>query len=191
MSMFGLLSRSPREKAARALYTAAVGRARDPVFYRDWGVPDTVDGRFDLIAVHVILVLRRLGRAGTESAALGQEVCDLFFLDMDENLREMGVGDLSVGKRVKEIARAFYGRVAAYDAALDARDQALEDALRRNLFRKSVLDPGQIAFAAGYVRAVDAHLAAQDGDRLRAGTIDFPPTTLPYGNEDDERAQGN
>ena len=101
------------------------------MFYADWGVPDTLDGRFDMISLHAFLVLDRL--KGTEQA-FRQGLVDEFFADMDRSLREMGVGDLSVGKKVRKMAEVFYGRVAAYDQALAGPDGALEAAIARNVF---------------------------------------------------------
>ena len=109
--------------AARALYKTAVARARDPVFYARYAVPDSLDGRFDMIALHVFLVLHRLKQEGDPTKALAQILFDTMFADMDESLRELGVGDLSVGRRVKTMAEALYGRIAAYQAALDADDE--------------------------------------------------------------------
>ena len=104
-----------RRDSARLLYAAVVARAREPVFYTRFRVPDSLDGRFDMIALHAFLVLRRLKEEGADGAALGQALFDVIFSDMDRSLREMGAGDLGVGRRVKRMARGFYGRIAAYD----------------------------------------------------------------------------
>ncbi len=109
-----------------------VAQARLPAFYERFGVPDTVNGRFDMVLLHLWLVLRRL-RTGTEGTALAQALFDHFCSDMDDNLREMGVGDLSVPKRMVKFAEAFYGRTAAYDAALKADGSELAQALARNV----------------------------------------------------------
>jgi cytochrome b pre-mRNA-processing protein 3 len=103
---------SRRPDAAQVLYEAIVAAARHPVPYADWGVRDTVDGRFDMIALHAFLVLDRLKGS---AEAFRQELVDELFRDMDRSLREMGVGDISVGKKVRKMAEVFYGRVAAYD----------------------------------------------------------------------------
>ena len=150
--------RARRRAAATAsrLYAAAVAQARAPGFYLA-GVPDTLDGRFDLLMLHVFLLVRRLRRDGADGAAAAQALFDAAFDDMDRTLREMGVGDLGVPRRVKAMARAFYGRAAAYDAALDARgDAGLRAALGRNLLGRA---PAPAAFAA-YVRDAEAALAA-------------------------------
>jgi cytochrome b pre-mRNA-processing protein 3 len=101
-----------------------VAAARQEVFYARWAVPDTVDGRFDMIALHLFLVLERLKGEGQAVEDFRQVLTDTFFQDMDRSLREMGVGDISVGKKVRKMAEAFYGRVQAYAAALSSMAQA-------------------------------------------------------------------
>jgi cytochrome b pre-mRNA-processing protein 3 len=170
-----LPSRRRNQASAEALYMTLVDQARAAVFYAVLGVPDTVDGRFDMIALHAFLLLHRL-RVEPAAASLGQDVFDLMFSDMDRNLREMGVGDLSIGKRIKTMAGAFYGRIAAYDAALAADDpRVLEDALRRNLFRGAAPETEQVAALAAYTRDQAASLADQPLERLLAGTVAFTP----------------
>jgi cytochrome b pre-mRNA-processing protein 3 len=110
--------------AARALYERAVAQARQPGFYTALGVPDSLDGRFDLVAVHVFLLLYRLKRERAAAAPLAQCLFDVMFDDMDESLRELGVGDLGVGWRVKAMAKALYGRLAAYEAGLAGDDRS-------------------------------------------------------------------
>ncbi len=107
-----------------------VTQAREPLFYRDLGVPDTVNGRFDLLVLHLWMVLRRL-RPAPDGVGLSQALFDRFCDDMDANLREMGVGDLTVPKRMQAFGEAFYGRVAAYDVALAAGEEPLAQALAR------------------------------------------------------------
>jgi cytochrome b pre-mRNA-processing protein 3 len=124
-----LFRRKASDPVARRLYEAIVAQARRPEFYRDWGVPDSLDGRFDMIALHGFLVLHRLKRDHEATAALAQNLFDTLFLDMDRALRELGAGDLGVGKRVKAMARGFYGRVAAYEDGLSAGQEALGKAL--------------------------------------------------------------
>jgi len=153
--------RRQREEMVDALYAKAVAQARLPVFYAEREVPDTVDGRFDLLVLHVFLLLHRLGAEGRETKALNQGLFDLMFADMDRSLREMGVSDMSVGKRVKEMARAFYGRVDAYEPVLD--DQAkLEEALARNLYRGAEVKQTSLAAMAHYIQRQVAALAALD-----------------------------
>lgn len=173
--MFNPFRRSPEEEPARGLYGAIVARSRETTFYEALGVADTLDGRFDVLALHAFLVMRRLKRDRSATARLSQTLFDLMFLDMDENLREMGVGDLSVGRRVKDMAKAFLGRVAAYEAALQAEDPAvLEAALRRNLYRGAAVDDRHVAAVADYVRRQDAFLAEVGLAALQAGELDLP-----------------
>ncbi len=120
-----------KTSTAETVYAAIVAAARQPRFYAEWGVPDTVDGRFDMIVLHIYLVLQRLK---TETPELCQQLTDLFFDDMDRSLREMGVGDLSVGKKVRRMAEAFHGRLNAYASAAEQGDQSLIEALQRNVY---------------------------------------------------------
>uniref|UniRef100_UPI001F282761 ubiquinol-cytochrome C chaperone family protein n=1 Tax=Falsiroseomonas oryziterrae TaxID=2911368 RepID=UPI001F282761 len=137
MGLLGLFRRKPFERAGFELYGAAVAAARNPLFFAELGVPDTLDGRFDLVSLHNgLLVCRILREADPRAKDLAQAVFDAMFADMDLNLREMGVGDLAVGKRVKRMWEAFHGRAQAYEAALRAGDRAaLEEALSRNVWR--------------------------------------------------------
>lgn len=180
MTLFGRLfgAASPDEEAAHGLYAALVGQARRSEFYSALGVADTVDGRFDMIVLHAALLLRRLTAEGRRSARLAQALFDLMFADMDRNLREMGVGDMGVGKRIKQMAKAFYGRAAAYEAALaEPGDAALAEALARNLYRGSPPQPETLAALAVYVRRQRDLLAAQGLGELMAGRVAFgePP----------------
>jgi cytochrome b pre-mRNA-processing protein 3 len=144
-------------RRAEALYGRAVGRARDPGFYAVLGVPDSVDGRFEMISLHVWLLLRRL-KAGPGAQGLAQAVFDAMFDDMDRGLREMGAGDLGVGRRIKAMATAFYGRIAAYDRGLAAGGRVLEDTLIRNVWRGAAPEGARPAVLAAYLRRADAHL---------------------------------
>lgn len=155
------------------LYEALVTQARRPEFYVAGGVADTVDGRFDMVVLHAWLTLARLRSEGVPAAALSQALYDLMFADMDQNLREMGVGDLGVAKRVMTMAEAFGGRVAAYDQGLADPGGSLADALRRNLYRKCKPTDEQLAAMAAHVRRQAAHLAGQPAEALLAGRIDF------------------
>jgi len=135
--------RDSETEAGEALYARAVERARAPVFYRDLGVPDTLDGRFDTIVLHTALVIRRLQRATPPHTARGQAVFDALVRDMDHSLREMGAGDLGVAPRVKRMAQGFYGRFDAYGAALDGNGE-LREALARNLYGTVATPPGAV-----------------------------------------------
>ena len=175
-----ILARFRRNSQARtihALYGAIVAQARSVAFYADYRVPDTVEGRFDLIVLHLVLLLNRLGRRARRArlgqVRLGQELFDAFCRDLDANLREMGVGDLAVPKRMQAFAEAFYGRQAAYLAALDAADQRVfEKALARNIFPAG--DDAGAAQLARYARAAVTRLDAQDDGALIRGEVVFP-----------------
>lgn len=175
--MLRLLRRSRHERAASGLYAAAVEAARDPALYAALGVPDTLDGRFDLLGLHAFLLIRRLNRDVPPGPGLAQAVFDAMFRDMDANLREIGVGDLSVARKMKQMWEAFHGRAAAYEAAFAAEDAAaLPAALVRNVWRGAAENaaPGA-AVLAHAVQMQAAHLEAQPLAAFVAGTATFLP----------------
>jgi cytochrome b pre-mRNA-processing protein 3 len=157
------------------LYGSAVRAARDPALFERLGVPDTLDGRFDLLGLHAFLLIDRLRREPPEGTKLAQAVFDAMFSDMDVNLREMGVGDLSVGKKVKQMWEAFHGRCAAYAAALepDAPVDALEGALLRNVWRGNPAPAAAVAALATLTKAQRSVLAAQPLPALLRGEVQF------------------
>jgi cytochrome b pre-mRNA-processing protein 3 len=149
-----------------------------PAFYRAAGVPDTLDGRFELIALHCFLVLHRI-RGEKTAERFGQRLFDRMFADMDRGLREMGTGDLSVGKQVKRMATGFYGRIQAYQAGL-AGEEDLGAALRRNLFGTvEAVDPAWLDWFQVYIRQQVAALAEVPLEAILDGRIEFAP--LPEG----------
>ena len=157
-----------------SLYGAIVAQARLHAFYVEFGVPDTIEGRFDLLVLHLVLVLRRLSRTGERGQAFGQQLFDAFCHDLDGNLREMGIGDLTVPKRMRGFGEAFYGRQGAYLAALEADNPAeFENALARNILQAEGIDP-RAAGLARYARAAAGRLDAQEDAGLFGGMIDFP-----------------
>jgi cytochrome b pre-mRNA-processing protein 3 len=161
--------RQTQDPKITRLYGTIVAQARSPSFYADYGVPDTVNGRLDMIILHLVLLLRRTGSGPQALQAVGQEVFNLFCRDIDHNLREMGVGDLSVPKQMRRVGEAYYGRAAAYDAALAAGEGELIEALTRNIFGGPSAGARRLA---AYVRKAAAELAAQD--RFAAGALHFP-----------------
>ena len=173
------LQPTPESEIALKLYDQIVLAARQAVFYQHLGVPDDLDGRFEMIALHQHLALRRLRLEAPKHAVLGQALFDVMFTDMDRSLRLMGVSDISIGKRVKAMVKAFYGRVAAYDAGLEGDDQALIDALDRNLY--GTVNGGGPASRQmlDYMRASDQLLQSADSDMIAAGTIAFAPPPAP------------
>ena len=163
--------RIPPSGTIEAIYGMIVTQAREPLFYRDLAVPDTVNGRFDLLVLHVWMVLRRL-QAIEGGAGLCQQLFDRFCEDMDGNLREMGVGDLTVPKRMQAFGEAFYGRIAAYDLALGAGEEPLAQALCRNILNGADIE--QARRLAVYAGVVIAALAALDEATLRSASWAFP-----------------
>jgi cytochrome b pre-mRNA-processing protein 3 len=177
MNLAQLFKRN-RRPAARPAYEAIVAAARRPVFYADFAVPDTVEGRFDMIALHGFLVMHRLkGGAGSEDFI--QALVDEIFRDMDRSLREMGIGDLSVGKKVRKLAEIFYGHVDAYQKALgrpQAEQQAaLEAAVRRNVFAGE--GGGSLEQLALYIVTARTHLSQVDAGAIMSGDFRFPDRT--------------
>ncbi|MBE7185198.1 MAG: ubiquinol-cytochrome C chaperone [Methylobacterium mesophilicum] len=157
-----------------ALYGQIVAAARQPAFYAQWNVPDTPLGRFEMIGLHVFLVLRRLQDQSVAARDVAQEVTDTFFADIEGSLRDLGIGDLGIPKRVKKLARMFYGRTASYGEALERDDRAvLADALVRNIRPGAARDAEADALAS-YVSAAAALLAAQPLDGIVAGNLRFP-----------------
>jgi cytochrome b pre-mRNA-processing protein 3 len=163
--------RAPSRGTIEAIYGMIVTQAREPSFYRDLGVPDTVNGRFDLLVLHLWLVLRRfkLADGGT---GLSQALFDRFCDDMDANLREMGVGDLTVPKRMQAFGEAFYGRVAAYDLALSEGPEPLAQALCKNILNGQDIEKARRL--AIYVERGIAGLAGLDEAELLGAAWKFP-----------------
>lgn len=173
--------RSARRSRAAAgrLYAVAVARARAVAFYAELGVPDSVDGRFDMIVLHIFVLLERLRQGGEAGRRLSQALFDLMFQDMDRSLRELGVGDQAVGGRIKQMASAFYGRMRAYGEAVDARPRLIE-ALRRNVYRERPVAPELAGRLADHVLALRRHLAAEPLERLLAGELELDgPAAAP------------
>lgn len=165
MQLSTLFRRKPA--AERRVYEAIVAAARQPRPYAEWGVPDSIDGRFDMIGLHLFLVLDRL--RGQE-AVFRQRLTDAFFADMDRSLREMGVGDLSVAKKIRKMAEAFFGRVAAYDAALPKGREAFAAVLVRNVYAGN----GDAGRLAAYALTVRDSLLGQQPGQIAAGHVNFP-----------------
>jgi cytochrome b pre-mRNA-processing protein 3 len=169
-----LFRRSPRRTIA-ALYGAIVAQARAARFYQDYAVPDTVLGRFDMVLLHVVLVLRRLREGEARDRALAQGLFDAFCRDIDHNLREMGISDQGVPRQMRRVGEAFYGRAQAYDAALALPgSDALAQALARNVYAGAGDAHGAAAWLATYVRAVADDLDAQALRDLARGVVRFP-----------------
>ncbi len=163
--------RPPSRGTIEAIYGMIVTQAREPLFYRDLAVPDTVNGRFDLLLLHLWLVLRRMKSVGS-AEALSQGLFDHFCNDMDDNLREMGVSDLKVPKRMLAFGEAFYGRTAAYDMALTEGREALAQAISKNILNGEDIEKARLL--ADYVEAAMAALDKLDEAELTRGAARFP-----------------
>lgn len=174
---FGAAAQARRQVRDRAesLYRSAVDQARQPKFYRDLGILDTPEGRFEMVALHVWLLLHQL-KTVPEAADLSQALHDVMMLDMDVSLRELGISDVVIGKRVKAVAKNFYGRLQAYDTGL-ADPAAFAVALRRNAYGPRAEAPTEAAVTAliGYCQTQVAALAAQDAAALLGGRCAFAP----------------
>jgi cytochrome b pre-mRNA-processing protein 3 len=174
VGLLSLIRRGRYERVGFELYGAAVAAARDPFLYTGIYVPDTLDGRFDLIGLYTFLLIQRLKREPAPGPALAQAVFDAMFSDMDVNLREMGVGDLSVGRKVRVMWEAFHGRAAAYALAMTAGDMAaLDAALERNVWRSKPPPDGSIQMLRRLVLAQEARLSAQSMGSLIGGIANF------------------
>lgn len=174
------LRRNSVRDAAEEAYRRVVAQARRPEFFTGFGVPDTLDGRYELVCLHAFLFLHRLKPERPAAAALGQRFFDTMFADFDRSLRELGTGDLSVGRQVKRMAQGFYGRIQAYERGLDGDDRALDAALTRNLYGTAAPAPAQLAGMAAYLRRAVAGLAGQPAAELVQGSIRFDaPGAMP------------
>jgi cytochrome b pre-mRNA-processing protein 3 len=172
--MFSWLGqRTDEKRKARDLYGAVVAQARDPAFYTAYGVADSTEGRYELVALHLVLALERLGQSDVAAEELRRETLETFITDMDDAMREMGVGDTTVPKRVKRAAAGVYARGVDYRTALA---QASNDDLCAKLVEHvyQAQPSPQAADLAAYTRRAVAHLSVCDPARLRAGSITFP-----------------
>jgi cytochrome b pre-mRNA-processing protein 3 len=163
---------SARAKAVRSLYDALIFQARQPVFFAELGVQDSLDGRFDMVALHAWLVLDRLRTAGLSD--LAQALSDTIFIGFDEALRELGAGDMGMGRKIKTMREAFNGRLKAYDSA--AGETELAAAIARNLFRGNEQRQAEALIMARYALASRTRLTDCDP---ASGELDFGP--LPKG----------
>jgi cytochrome b pre-mRNA-processing protein 3 len=166
--------RRERARIATILYGAIVAQARAPALYADLGVPDTVSGRFEMVVLHAVLLIGRLRAGGARETAAGQAVFDLFCVDMDRSLRELGIGDLGVPKKMRQVGEAFYGRARVYDDCLARRDEVgLASALRRNVLT-GLSDDSAAAPLARYALAAAERLAKIPPSTLLDEAVPFP-----------------
>lgn len=170
--IFNLFRKNTATEPVLAVYSAIVAQSRQPVFYAEWLVPDTVTGRFDMISLHMALLFRRLRSESGPQKEFSQAVFDLFFKDMDRSLREMGVGDLGVPKKIQKMGNIFFGLLAALNEAMDGNDKlALEAVLSRNIF-DGATGP-HVAALADYLVTKDRALASISVSEIAGGVINF------------------
>lgn len=162
-----------RRILAQKLYVEIVSKARDPWLYTEAGVPDTLDGRFDSVALHIALLMRRLKSEGDVGIELCKDLSSAFVTDMDRSVREMGVGDMSVGRHVKNMTQALYGRMKAYEEALMQDDalSAVKDAIVRNVFRGEPPVDYDVSHLANYVITLNKDIVALSKERLFNGAL--------------------
>ena len=174
---FGRRRPSPTRVLLDRLHSEIVGAVRRPAFYLDYAVPDTFEGRFELLALHAGLVLRRFNAAAAPGPAVAQDLVDAVFGHLDADLREAGVGDITVPKRMKRLCEAFLGRSASYDAALKVGHGALAEALARNVFAGR---GGEVDRMARYAASAAAALDAAALEDCLSGPLPFPdPSSIP------------
>lgn len=172
--MFGLFRRKKAyEQQSWDLFLQTQDAARDPYFYEYMMVPDTTEGRFDLLLVHIFLIIHRL-KTVEKGQEMGQALFDTAFQSIDQGYREIGVGDMGVPKRMKKLMLAFNGRMHAYDAALEADEDALKDALDRNIYNMVRFeDDAILTQMTHYVMRNHAYLQTQDTQDIMQGTVRF------------------
>lgn len=165
--------KNPYAQPAKAVYAQILDAAREPEFYSDYSVPDTFDGRFDLLLLHVFCVLNRMLEQGEEAAeAFNQALFDVTFADMDQTLREMGIGDMGVPKHQRRMMKGFNGRMHAYQQAL--ADDSLDQALRKNLYGTvKDLDDTTLKNMVDKTQEIMSALSAQNIEEIMTGNIYF------------------
>jgi len=173
--IFGLFRKKNNNQAiVERQYSTLTSAARRPEFYESMDVPDTVMGRFEMLSLVMILFFRRTRASGTSGQEIAQEIVDAFFQDIDYSIRELGIGDNSVPKRMKKLAGMFYGRLEAYSKAMDAGDsEALSTALSRNIHPKAEAPADMSALAAWMFKA-EAALSEQSEDQIATGSATLP-----------------
>ncbi len=178
-----LLGRKTVHRHGQFLYGAVVARARNPVFYTSFGVPDTFDGRFEMLVIHNYLVARRLKRGDRFARDVSQSVFDLFLNDMDSALREAAVGDVTVPKRIAKMTRVFYGRTGAFDAAFDVENvrPELSAVISRNLFPEHE-NAHASDLLAGYMMDNEASLESREINHILEASDVFVPLSAALEN---------
>tara|TARA_R110001583_G_scaffold27985_7_gene99758 strand:+ start:32242 stop:32931 length:690 start_codon:yes stop_codon:yes gene_type:complete len=172
--LFGWLKKKDRKQsAAFALYSALVSQARQPAFYTRLGVADTMEGRFDLILVHAFILFRRL-KKDENSRELAQVIFDVMFADLDQNMREMGIGDVGILKRIRKMSESYHGRIVAYEEGAQSGAIELAAALKRNLYADTEVTDAQLMAMVGYINDALSELDKQNSQNLHSGVVYFP-----------------
>lgn len=170
--ILSVFRKKPDARAVKKVYASIVAQSRQKNFYAHWNVPDSVNGRFDMISLHLCLLLRRLKTSEKSEREFSQSVFDLFFKDMDRSLREMGAGDMAVPKRIQKMGELFYGMLASITDALDNDDgAALRQALVRNIYDGE--EPSGLDNMTQYVLRMVDHLNGLELDTILAGDLDL------------------
>lgn len=175
----GLIARVLRgpgmvKQTASQLFSGLMAQARLPVFYQQLAVPDSVDGRFDMIVLHIFLIFQRLRGQGDRAAILSQALYDTLILDLEASLRQLGAGDVGVGKRIRVMTEALQGRIKAYEAGLRGNSLELEAAIRRNLYGTTDPQADVVRIMADYLRHGKELADRQSIDRILRGFFEFP-----------------
>ena len=174
--IFGLFRQKNNNRAiVDRQYAILTAAARTPAFYLDLGVPDTVMGRFEMLSIVMILYFRRTKSSGVSGQEIAQEIVDAFFQDIDHSIRELGIGDQGVPKRMKKFAGMFYGRLESYAAALDASDPvALAAALRRNIYPQTDEKAPELDGLAGWMMEASSNLSTGSEETIATGSLKLP-----------------
>ena len=170
--MFEIFKTKKNMSVCYRIYNSIVTQSRHSYFYINHGVPDTPDGRFDMITIHVFLVIRKLKNEHNKNYEMAQEIFDIMFADMEQNLREMGSGDVGVSMKIKAMVEAFYGRIKVYEAGFK-NILLLENALNRNLFRKTNPNKFQVKSMAEYIQHEALRLEKVEIKDILKGNISF------------------
>ncbi|GBF57357.1 hypothetical protein PbB2_01023 [Candidatus Phycosocius bacilliformis] len=177
-SLSRLFRKKPIKQAARALYDQVTIAARDPAFYGPGKVADSPDGRFEMLTLHTAVLFARLSKRGDQADETAQEVFNILFSALDHALRELGVGDLSVGKRIRKLAESFYGRMAVYHEALNLAGPdgmaVLSEAIWVHVLEKAPAGEALAATLASRVRDWALDLRALDDETILSGSMPLP-----------------
>ncbi|MEZ5690208.1 MAG: ubiquinol-cytochrome C chaperone family protein [Rickettsiales bacterium] len=164
-----IFSPPKKDMAAHHAYVSLVKYSRNPYFYQLCEVEDTIDGRFDVIILHIFMVTHCIRDKNPEFI---RNLWEVFFSDMDRNLREMGTSDTGIGKRIKKMVKAFYGRMDSYEKSLDNKEK-LTESLKRNLYRGKEVEPQHVSSIVAYIKRNIDYINGQDVDLIAEGKLDF------------------